>query len=937
MPWQFNTYALALMGSALAASVVAVYAWRRRSAPGAKALALLAIGAAEWSLTYAIAIGYGDLETRIFWAKVQYLGIQLIPLAIVIFIFQYTGYEKWLTKRNVLYLSIIPFITIWLAWTNENHRLIWKHAALETHRGIHILRLEYGPFFWVQTVYIYLLLIACTGILWWTVLRTSHLQRRQSITILIGATLPWVANFLYITRLNPFPYLDLTPFTYSLTGLVLTWGLFRQRLFDIVPIARDRVVEYMSDGMIIVDTQARLIDANPAAQHILQQPLSEIMGKPMHTLLPEAFWQHLANNTQEIDTQIELTLAGERRYYDTRSLPLYKKQTRLQGHLIVLTDITEQKRAETERERLFNVSMDMLCVAGFDGNFKQLNPAWSATLGWTEEELYNAPWLHFVHPDDHEMTIGIEDQLRRGEALHDFQNRYRCKDGTYRWISWNAVTIPEEELMYGVARDITENKQAEIVLQQAKQAAEAASQAKSVFLANMSHEFRTPLNAILGFSELMQHHNNLTPDQQQNLKIILRSSEHLLGLLNDVLELSKIEAGKVELKPVFFDLHDMLLSLEDIFRLSAHQKGLTLNVTYPSHLPRYIYTDQGKLRQVLLNILGNAIKFTERGTVTLHVSEQTGDVPQLPGPKVQTLLHFEVKDTGVGIATDELDAVFDTFVQTASGRRLKQGTGLGLPISAEFVRMMGGDLVVSSEIDAGTCFAFDILVRTKNSLKEEFSHPPHQALHLKPGQPAFRLLVVEDADYNRELLNQILEILGFEVEEARDGQQAIEIWETWQPHLIFMDIRMPVMNGYEATRRIKSQATSSAPIIVALTASAFEEDRNKILAAGCDAFIAKPFRRSDIIATLETHLNAQFIYDKKTPEALRIPHQPTPPETLPKSWIQAMQQALVEGDSQQMETLIAKIQGDHPELSRELLELVTNFKHKELLQWLKIA
>lgn len=342
-------------------------------------------------------------------------------------------------------------------------------------------------------------------------------------------------------------------------------------------------------------------------------------------------------------------------------------------------------------------------------------------------------------------------------------------------------------------------------LKEAKEAADAANRAKSEFLANMSHELRTPLNAILGFTQLMQRDSSLsTFEQQQYLNIVSRSGEHLLELINDVLEMSKIEAGRVTVHENSFNLYRLLDSLEDLLQLGAKSKGLQLIFDTTDEVPQYVKTDESKLRQVLINLLGNAIKFSTKGSVTLRVSLVSCPL-SLTIDKGQMAIRFEVEDTGQGIAPNDLDDLFKPFTQTETGLKYAEGTGLGLPISQKFVQLMGGEIAVSSMPGQGAKFAFDIQVSPVEEIPIETTQPiGKKVIGLAPEQPVYRILVAEDKLTNRLLLVKLLSSLGFEVREAENGQEAVAMWESWEPHLIWMDMRMPVMNGYEAAKHIKA-------------------------------------------------------------------------------------------------------------------------------------
>ena len=391
-----------------------------------------------------------------------------------------------------------------------------------------------------------------------------------------------------------------------------------------------------------------------------------------------------------------------------------------------------------------------------------------------------------------------------------------------------------------------------------KKKSDTANRAKSTFLSHMSHELRTPLNAILGFSELMRRDSDITLEQQSNLETIGRSGEHLLSLINDILEFSKIEAGQNALHQEIFDLYQLILGLEEMFLLRAQQKELSLDFTLRADVPHYIRTDQNKLRQILINLIGNAVKFTQTGGITLSVTRQARDNhTESDG----CLLRFEVADTGIGITLEEQDTIFDPFFQSDSQHSSQQGTGLGLPISKKFVVLMGGELTVNSDIGKGSNFIFDIPVELADGVDANAIQLRLRATALADGQPVYRLLVVEDNKNNRNLLVKLLRIVGFEVQEAVNGKDAIEICHQWKPHLIWMDMRMPIMDGYEATSQIRGLPGGEDTVIIALTASAFEEDRKKIIEHGGNDFIRKPFREAEIFRMLEKHLGVEFIYE----------------------------------------------------------------------------
>jgi signal transduction histidine kinase/CheY-like chemotaxis protein len=414
-----------------------------------------------------------------------------------------------------------------------------------------------------------------------------------------------------------------------------------------------------------------------------------------------------------------------------------------------------------------------------------------------------------------------------------------------------------------LSRQKSELQKTALALREAKEAADAANRYKSVFLANMSHELRTPLNAILGFSGLLARAGNFPADQREKLAIINRSGEHLLDMINDVLDLSKIEAGRIEVEAEAFELPQLLEDIARMFQTRATEAGLRFELEVDVQLARFIKADAGKLRQILINLLGNAVKFTQEGGLSLRASTQ----PIPTDPNMLTL-KLEVKDSGSGIPSGQLGRIFEPFVQVAIPQSSTKGTGLGLSICKSFVELLAGRIDVESIPGQGSLFRVELPVALAQAADISGLEPSRQiVLGLESGQPDWRILVVEDDSDNRQLLAGLLSGAGFNVRQVENGAQAIAQFQQWQPHFIWMDMRMPVMDGYEATRRIRALPDGEQVKIVALTASAFKEQRKGMLDAGCDELVHKPYQEHDIFRVMEQLLGVRYRFAEEAAEA----------------------------------------------------------------------
>jgi PAS domain S-box-containing protein len=717
------------------------------------------------------------------------------------------------------------------------------------------------------------------------------------------------------------------------------------------------------DGILVVDGDGKKIFLNEQFLRLWRIPphimdddkdASQLQYVLSLTKSPDKFLervQHLYDHPDETSRdEIEL---NDGTVLDRYSAPVLGKDGEHYGRIWAFRDITERRRNEdslrcakeaaevaTREARKSNDSHRLLLetagegIYGIDANGLATfaNPAAEAMTGWKDWELIGQPQHAVIHHSYPDGTVYPAGTCPIYMALHDGQVHF-CdtevfwrKDGTSFPVAYTSTPIMRDGKPDGavvVFQEISDRKR--------RERAEAANQAKSEFLANMSHEIRTPLNGILGFSQLMLGDAHLSDSQRCHLNTINRCGEHLLSLLNDILEMSKIEAGRTTLNPAVFDLHAFIDDLEAMMRMRAEEKGLHFIVERLGHIPRTATGDESKLRQVFINLLGNAVKFTEKGSVFLRLRVHDNEPSALR-------LEAEIEDTGVGISEDEIGGMFQYFEQTQSGRQNGTGTGLGLAISRAFVKLMGGDITVRSRAGFGSVFGFSVLLQPAEAAAPNGLRLRH-VRRLKLNQPAFRVLIADDRNDNRILLSQLLGPIGFELREVVNGIEAIQSFEEWHPHLILMDVIMPLMDGNEAVRHIREHAQHDPVKIITISASTFGQDRKKALEIGADDFIGKPFRQTELLEKIRALLGAEYCYEDESADS--APGGIGPAEAvlseLPQHLLTQVAAAARLGEFDRVTELISEAALLSPQAAAKLSRLAEEFDSDNLLRLIQAS
>lgn len=689
------------------------------------------------------------------------------------------------------------------------------------------------------------------------------------------------------------------------------------------------------------DEKSRLLAANIEYARVAKvASTSELEGKTDFDFFPhDLASKYVADDRAVMETgapkydeEMYVDENDQRHWMETWKAPLVV-DGRTVGTVGYSRDITERKeyaeqlrKAHEFTEMVLNAIPDPVFAKDRDHRFKFVNDALCALLGQSRDTLLGKSDADFLPAEQVDVFWKQDDLVFAGSGELVNDETVTDASGNIRIIQ-TKKTMAGPDTLIGIIRDLTGMKQLEIakdMAENARHAAESANVAKSVFLANMSHELRTPLNAILGFSSMMRRNPHLSESEAKNLDIINRSGEHLLALINDVLDMAKIDAGRLSLEIEAFDLGAMVRDVTDMMRLRAESKGLFLRVDQSSLFPRFIMGDEARLRQILVNLVGNAVKFTKTGGVTVRLNVKEN---------ARRHLLIEIEDTGPGIHPEDQERIFRPFEQLAEAVEQK-GTGLGLTITRQFVQLMGGTIAVESAVGKGSLFRVDLPVEPvdQNAIPEPRHGDEGDVIGLEPGQPRYRILIAEDQPENTLLLERLMDELGLETKTVENGVQCVQAYQEWQPDLIWMDRRMPLMDGLEAAGRIRRLPGGRAVKIVAVTASAFKEQQDEMLAAGMDDFVRKPYRFSEIYDCLARQLGLKYVY-RTAEEAQSADLAPTIEHAaaLPTELRRELRIALEQLDHEHIGELLKQISEIDPDLGHLFSRFAARYDYQTIL------
>lgn len=712
-------------------AVLALLFWSRRNVNSARWLALMMSAAALWGLCDFLSdLSNGSLY-KLYWENASYFGIVTIPVAWFIFAIQYTENEKYLAHGKLFLLPVIPLVTVLMTWTNGFHHLMLSKIEFVKTGQLTVLAPSFGVWFWVHAAYSYSLLLLGTFFLVKKLVTLPRIMRSHSVIMITAILVPLILNVLYTFKVNPAYPIDPTIFSFAFTGIFCFWGMFRYRLFELVPLARNAVIDDMSEILIVLDTENHIIDINSIAKEFFGIKGENFIGKPVVGFLKE--WSSYFvkyEHVMKAEEKLSIDTKNGRRYFDLKITPLFDNRSKLIGRFFILHDIT-----------------------------------------------------------------ALED------AIND--------------------------------------------LEESRRQAEDANKAKSRFLATMSHEIRTPLGGIIGIAELLGQEYH-TEKARGYLQTIQSCAGALLDVINNVLDFSKIEAGKMELEETVFNLENLLDSTVKLFSHQAEEKNIEFTCSMDRTITGNVVGDPVRLKQILINLIGNAFKFTEKGKIEVRVR-------QFELEEHSAMLQFSVIDTGIGVPEDKIEGLFKSFQQMDSSTARKYGgTGLGLAIVKELVALMNGYIDVESNPGVGSRFSFTIPFKMQE--EEVSKEQPNSEIDFHGRD--ITVLLAEDSRVNQMLVTMLLEKKNIKTDVAENGKEAFDMLERKAYDLILMDIQMPEMDGYETAMAIRrrEEGTGRHIPIIALTANATELDKNECITAGMDDYLTKPIKTKKLYECIYRHV-----------------------------------------------------------------------------------
>jgi len=874
MEINFNYLSISLFTAAVI-SAITTTAIFFRSGHAVKTFAVMMLGVTIWAFGYSFELAMTNLDSILFWVRVEYIGISLIPALWIIFILQFIGYEKYLNRKTITLIWILPIITLLVVWTNRWHNLHYESFELVLIDGLYLLNYEPGAWYTIHVIIFYCFLTLGFLLLIFRYRRERSIFRKQILLVIFGASIPWFTNILFLFNFKPLEYLDLTPFSFIITGVIISIGLLRFKLFEVLPFAREKIIEEMTEGILIVDSIYHVIDSNPSFRKIFSLSESNLLGKPIFTIFPhnDQFFKNLEKH-QSTSFEYLYQLNDQQILFEVTIKPILVKEDEFNGYFIVFRDITETKKAQEEltyAKELLEETGKLARVGGWNLDLEINELKWTSMTKNIfevdpkfEPDLESAINFYYNEKSRKEIRQAIENSKKKNESF-ELELPIETAKGHKKWVYVIGNPIFKSKKcikMHGSVQDITEKKRSDSRLLRAKKMAESANQAKSEFLANMSHEIRTPLNGIIGFSDLLLQ-SDLKKDQESYTKIVYQSANSLLEILNDILDLSKIEAGRMELNPDSMDIHKLASKCIDILRYQAESKKLSIRYIVGDDVPDYLILDELRVRQVLINLLGNAIKFTNKGEIELLIDKIINN-------KKSEKIRFSVRDTGIGISKLNLKRIFQAFSQEDNSITRKYGgTGLGLTISNRILQLMNSKITVTSVTNEGSTFSFDLdciegeKPQIQNDLVDSVSDHEVIPIHainseitpqsLSRKGESLKILVAEDNDTNRFLMKNILLNLYPKATffEATNGNETVEIYKTENPDIILMDVQMPFKSGFEATIEIRNSEGGDKVPIIACTAGALKGEREKCLAAGMNDYISKPIVKESVKRVVE--------------------------------------------------------------------------------------